>query len=123
MNSFKHFVSELYTIGHTRSYDAGANRAKQNVKHGSTDPQDKRFGTKIGGSKDGHGGAAYKTPEDATKGAKALKKEFPGRKYSVYKMKGNFDKDTYHSKKTGMNHIKRDTEITHKVAHNVTEKH
>tara|TARA_R110000744_G_scaffold98061_1_gene189414 strand:- start:3015 stop:3386 length:372 start_codon:yes stop_codon:yes gene_type:complete len=123
VNSFKHFVSELYTIGHTRSYDAGANRAKQNVKHGSTDPQDKRFGTKIGGSKDGHGGAAYKTPEDATKGAHKLKKDFPGRKYSVYKMKGDFDKDTYHSKKTGMNHIKRDTEITHKVAHNVTEKY
>jgi len=121
MKSFKTYISELYTIGHTRSYDAIANRAKQNVKHGSTDPKDKRFGTKLGGQKGEHGGAAYKTPEDATKGAKALKKEFPGRKYSVYKMKGDFDKDTYHSNKTGMNHVKKDTEITHKVAHNVSE--
>lgn len=121
MKSFKTYISELYTIGHTRSYDAAANRAKQNVKHGSTDPNDKRFGTKLGGQKGEHGGAAYKTPEDAIKGAKALKKEFPGRKYSVYKMKGDFDKDTYHSNKTGMNHVKKDTEITHKVAHNVSE--
>jgi hypothetical protein len=112
MKSFKTFLNELYTIGHTRSYDAGANRSKENLKHGSTDPQDKRFGTKIGASKG----------EDATKGAKDLKKDFPGRKYSVYKMKGNFNKDTYQSKKTGMNHIKRDTEITHKVKHNASEK-
>ena len=122
MKSFKTFLNELYTIGHTRSYDAGANRSKENLKHGSTDPQDKRFGTKIGASKGEHGGAAYKTTKDATKGAKDLKKDFPGRKYSIYKMKGNFNKDTYQSKKTGMNHIKRDTEITHKVKHNASEK-
>jgi hypothetical protein len=114
-------MQELFTIGHTRSYDAAANRAKQNLKHGSKDPMDKRFGTKVGGRKGAHGGVAYKTAADAAKGAKELKKDFPGRKYSVYKMKGDFNKDTYHSKKTGMNHIKRDTEITRKVAHNVSE--
>jgi len=122
MIKFKEYIKELYTIGHTRSYDAGANRSKENLKHGSTDPQDKRFGTKIGASKGEHGGAAYKTPQHAAKGAKQLKKDFPGRKYSVYKMKGDFNKDTYHSKKTGLNHIKRDTEITHKVTHNASEK-
>ena len=28
----KSYIEELYTIGHTRSYDAGANRAKNNKK-------------------------------------------------------------------------------------------
>jgi len=121
MKSFKTYISELYTIGHTRSYDAGANRAKSNLKHGSKDPLDKMYGQKGGSSKGQYGGAAFKTVKSATQGAKELKKDFPGRKYSVYKMKGDFDKDTYHSKKTGMNHIKRDTEITGKVAHNVSE--
>lgn len=118
---FKQFVKELYTIGHTRSYDASANRAKSNLKHGSKDPLDKMYGQKVGSSKGQYGGAAFKTVKSATQGAKELKKDFPGRKYSVYKMKGDFDKDTYYSSKTGGHHIKRDTEITHKVVHNASE--
>jgi len=121
MQSFKQYISEFYTIGHTRFYDANANRAKENLKGGSTDPMDKKFGTKLGASKGQHGGVAFKNTEDATKGAHGLKKEFPGYKYSVYKLKGDFDKDTYYSKKTGMNHVKRNTEISHKALHNVTE--
>jgi hypothetical protein len=120
MKNFKTYISELYTIGHTRFYDANANRMAFNRKHGhpeklSTIPH------KLGRQDGDHGGAAYRTTADATKGAHTLKKEFPGRKYSVYKLKGDFDKDTYHSKETGMNHLKRNTEITGKVAHNVTE--
>lgn len=121
MLTFKQYLEEMYTIGHTRSYDAGANRRKRNVQYGSKEPDDHKFGTKIGSSKGEHGGAAFKTVDDARKGAKDLKKDFPGRKYSIYKMKGDFDKDTYHSKKTGYNHLKRDTEITHKVVHNASE--
>ena len=40
MKNFKTYISELYTIGHTRFYDANANRAKNNLKHGRTDPLD-----------------------------------------------------------------------------------
>ena len=32
MQSFKQYISEFYTIGHTRFYDANANRAKENLK-------------------------------------------------------------------------------------------
>ena len=121
MINFKRYIKELYTIGHTKSYDAAANRRKRNVQSGSKDPDDHRFGTKLGSSRGDHGGSAFKTVDDAIKGAKDLKKDFPGKKYSVYKMKGNFNKDTYHSTKTGHNHLKRDAEITHKVVHNASE--
>ena len=120
MIKFKEYIKELYTIGHTRSYDASINRAKKNVKDGITDPMSRKH-YKLGRQDGDHGGAAYKTTADATKGAHLLKKDFPGRKYSVYKMKGDFNKDTYYSKETGMNHVKRDTEITGKAIHNVTE--
>jgi hypothetical protein len=120
MKSFKTYISELYTIGHTRWYDANAKRVKQNVKDRVPELKSRKQ-WKTGRQDGDHGGAAYKTTADATKGAHIMKKEFPGRKYSVYKLKGDFDKDTYHSKETGMNHVKRDTEITGKVAHNVTE--
>ena len=121
MIKFKEYIKELYTIGHTRSYDASINRAKKNVKDGITDPMSRKH-YKLGRQDGDHGGAAYKTTADATKGAHLLKKDFPGRKYSVYKMKGDFNKDTYYSKETGMNHVKRDTVVTHKVIHNVSEK-
>ena len=120
MKSFKTYISELYTIGHTRSYDASINRAKENVKTGHPELKSRKH-WKTGRQDGDHGGAAYKTTADATKGAHIMKKDFPGRKYSVYKMKGDFNKDTYHSKETGMNHVKKDLEITGKVAHNVTE--
>ena len=115
MLSVKQYIEELYTIGHTRSYDASANRAKRNVEHGSKDPLDHKFGVKSAG------GVAFKTVKDARKGAKDMKKDFPGRKYSIYKMKGEFGKDTHHDKETGYHAVKKDTEITHKVVHNASE--
>ena len=122
MKSFKRYISELYTIGHTRSYDVGLERTKRNKEDGHPDPMSTKF-HKVGRDRgeDFPGGAAYKTTKDAISGAHELKKYHPGYRYSVYKMKGDFDKHAYHNKETGMHHIKRDTEITHKVAHNVTE--
>ena len=120
MKSFKRYISELYTIGHTRLYDASINRAKQNEKDGCPELKSRKH-WKTGRQDGDHGGAAYKTTADATKGANILKKYSPGSKFSVYKMKGDFNKDTYYSKETGMNHVKRDTEITGKAIHNVTE--
>ena len=120
MKSFKRYIKELYTIGHTRSYDVGLERSKQNKEYGHPDPRSHKL-HKIGRDEDSPGGAAYKTTKDAISGAHELKKYHPGYRYSVYKMKGDFDKHAYHNKETGMHHIKRDTEITHKVAHNVTE--
>lgn len=120
MKSFKRYISELYTIGHTRWYDANAKRVKQNVKDKVPELKSRKQ-WKTGRQDGDHGGAAYKTTADATKGAHIMKKDFPHRKYSVYKMKGDFNKDTYYSKETGMNHVKRDTEITGKAIHNVTE--
>lgn len=117
MYTFKKYIKELYTIGHTRSYDATKNRIERNKEAGAPpEVSHPTLGHNLVKSK---GGAAYKTVSDAEKGAKDLKKDFPGRNYSVYKMKGDFHKDTYHDKKTGMNHIKKDTVITHKVKHNV----
>jgi hypothetical protein len=118
MKSFKQYLKELYTIGHTRSYDASKNRIQRNKEAGATGYYDTTH-VKIGKSKGEPGGAAYKTVSDAEEGARDLKKDFPGRNYSVYKMNGDFHKDTYYNKDTRMHHIKKDTEILHKVKHNV----
>jgi len=118
MLTFREYLKELYTIGHTRTYDATKNRIQRNKEAGATAYHDTTH-LKTGKSRGEPGGAAFKTVSDAEKGARELKKDFPGRNYSVYKMKGDFHKDTYHNKNTGMNHIKKDTEILHKVKHNV----
>ena len=85
MLKFNQYIKELYTIGHTRSYDATANRIQRNKEAGApSEITHPTLGHNLVKSK---GGAAYKTVSDAEKGAKDLKKDFPGRNYSVYKMK------------------------------------
>ena len=111
MIRFKSYIEELYTIGHTRSYDAGANRAKNNKKmrDAGTDngwlTKDDTISTKL------KGGVAFEKPEQAKIGAQDMVKAFPGKHYSVYKLKGKFNNKTVKPTKHGIHVLKRNTEI------------
>jgi len=116
MVSFKTYIQELYTIGHTRSYDATFNRAKRNAEIVKKDPKGKAM---MGPLDTVHtkmkGGAAYQTVDHAKKAAGEMAKSFPGKNYSVYKLKGEFNKNTVKPTKHGYHELNKNTEISHKV--------
>jgi nicotinic acid mononucleotide adenylyltransferase len=126
-------MNELYTVGHTKTYDSYFAQHQQNKKDGAPNhlnPPPHKLGinrnrvTKAANPnpkehepihKD-QTGSAFKTAEEA-KNAIRKKKSF-----SVYKLKGDFNKNTvYHNPNTGYHHLYKDTEISHKVTESVRE--
>jgi hypothetical protein len=124
MKRFCEFIGEMYTIGHTKTYDDAIEQEKINRNSDNPEARDDPGLHKLGVKPNektapfrkpnqtihpNEAGAVFATEKharDAIKGKKA---------FSVYKLQGDFKKDSFYNPETGFHHLKVDRKITHRV--------
>jgi hypothetical protein len=124
MRSFKEFMLEMYTVGHTKTYDQNIAQHKANLQSDNEEARKEPAPHKIGVKPSKATSATRKPGETvhpneagavfaSAEHAKEAIKRKPS--FSVYKLKGNFKRDAFYNKETGFHHLKKDAEILHKV--------